>query len=66
MASTVIVLVVSLIGILAVGLVSMFATFHLAKRHGQRVKSVSLSLAHGFTAEFFPPEEEPQSGSQLN
>jgi hypothetical protein len=56
MASTILVLVTPLIvgaGHLVLWLVSFVATSRLAKRNGQRIKSMSKSLVHGFQVEFF-------------
>ncbi|MCA1707901.1 MAG: hypothetical protein LC808_33350 [Actinobacteria bacterium] len=61
MTGTLVVLVIGLIVPLLVRLVALAATFFLAKRNGQRLKSMSWSPVHGFTAEFFD-SEEPQSG----
>ena len=62
MTGTLLVLVVMLIIRLLVVLVALVAHFSLARRKGQCLKSMSWSLCHGYTAEFFPPEE-PQSGN---
>lgn len=61
MADTLIVLAITLVVALLVGLSALVATLFLAKRHGLRVKKISLSPVHGYTAEFFDPEE-PESG----
>jgi hypothetical protein len=47
---------------LLVWLGGLAATCFLAGRLGLRVKAMKWSPVHGFSAEFFPPEEEPQSG----
>lgn len=57
MASTVLVLVLMLICRLLGLLLVMVATSLLAKRSGQAVKSMSWSLRHGYTAEFFEPKD---------
>jgi hypothetical protein len=57
MASTLIVLVIMLICVSLAWLVVLAATFRLAKRNGQAVRSMSLSLRHGCTAEFFKKSE---------
>jgi hypothetical protein len=62
MTGTLIVLVITLIVYLLVELLALVATFFLAKRNGQRLKAMSWSPVHGYTAEFFPPEET-QSGT---
>lgn len=62
MAGTLIVLAITLIVVFLVGLGALVATHRLAKKHGLRLKSISISPVHGFTAEFFKPEE-PQSGN---
>ena len=56
MADTIIVLVLALISQLAVALIGLVATFKLAKRNGQSVKSMSFSLHRGYTAEFHEKE----------
>lgn len=61
MADTLIVLAITLVVALLSGLVAMVATLFLAKRHGLRLKKISLSPLHGYTAEFLDTEE-PQSG----
>ena len=57
MTGTLVVLVITLIVELLVVLVALAASFFLANRNGQRVKSMSWSPIHGYTAEFFEPEE---------
>ena len=61
MIGTLVVLVITLIAYLLVTLLALVATFFLAWRGGQHVKSMSWSPIHGYTAEFFQPEER-QSG----
>lgn len=61
MAGTLIVLAITLVIALLVGIGALVVTHHRAKRHGLRLKSISISPVHGYTAEFFEPEE-PQSG----
>jgi hypothetical protein len=63
MTGTLVVLVVTLVLHLVVKLLALVATFVLAKCSGQHVKSMSWTPVHGYTAEFFPPEGEPQSGN---
>ena len=53
MTSTVIVLVIVLISRLLIWIVALAATSQLAKRNGQKLKSMSWSFRHGYTAEFF-------------
>ena len=60
MTGTLVVLVVVLFVQLIVKLVALAATFLLAKRNGERLKSMSW-LLHGYTAEFHE-KPEPQSG----
>jgi hypothetical protein len=60
MAGTLVVLVITLTILLPVGLLTLVATSFLARRMGHRLKSVSISPVHGFTAEFLPPEEPPE------
>lgn len=55
-------LAITLVVPLLVGLGGLVATHRLAKKHGLRLKSISISPIHGYTAEFFEPEE-PQSGT---
>ena len=62
MAGTLIVLAITLVVALLAGVAGVVATHRLATRHGLRLKSISISPIHGYTAEFFPPEE-PQSGN---
>lgn len=62
MAGTLIVLATTLVVALLVGIAALVATHRLAKRHGMRLKSISISPVHGYTAEFFEPEE-PQRGN---
>ncbi len=57
MTGTLVVLVITLIIELLVVLVALAATFFLANRNGQRMKSMSWSPVHGYTAEFVAPEE---------
>jgi hypothetical protein len=52
MAGTCFVLVM-LLSTLLCAVIVLAATFSLARRNQQAVKKVSLSLRHGFTAEFF-------------
>jgi hypothetical protein len=58
MAGTIVVLVIMLVVRLLAPLVALAATFVLARWNGQRLKSMSWSPFRGYTAEFFPPEEE--------
>lgn len=62
MAGTLIVLAITLVVALLVGIGALVATHRLAKKCGLRLKSISISPVHGYTAEFFEPEE-PQSGN---
>ena len=55
------VLVTLLIIRLLVVHLALVVHFSLARRNGQRLKSLSISLVHGYTAEF--STEEPQSGN---
>jgi hypothetical protein len=52
MAGTILVLAMTLVVALAVGIGALVATLHLARRNGLRLKKISLSLLHGYTAEF--------------
>lgn len=61
MAGTLVVLVLVLVVRLLVALLALVATSRLARRNGQRVKSMSWSSLRGYTAEFFDIEG-PQSG----
>ena len=56
MASTVVVLVVLIVGPLG-WIPFLVAHFLLAKRYGQSLKSVSWSIFRGFTAEFYKDSE---------
>ena len=60
MASTLVVLVVMLLAQLGVTIIALAATFYLARRNDQRLKSMSWSL-RGYTAEFHDIKE-PRSG----
>ena len=51
-----VVLVVMLLAHLGVRIIALAATFHLARRNGQRLKSMSWSL-RGYTAEFHDIKE---------
>lgn len=53
MTSTVLVLVIALVCELPLFLIAMVAVAQLAKRNGQKLKLMSWSFRHGFTAEFF-------------
>jgi hypothetical protein len=57
MAGTIIVLVITLVVHLLVAVAAQVATFFLARRNGQHVKSTSWSPVHGFTAAFFEPKD---------
>ena len=61
MTGALVVLVVTLFAQLGVKVIALAATFFLARRNGQRLKSMSWSL-RGYTAEFHDIEE-PQSGN---
>lgn len=61
MAGTYVVLAIGLIGPLLRPLLALVATSRLARSNGQRLKSMSWSPLHGYTAEFFD-EENRQSG----
>lgn len=61
MSSTLVVLVVVLVAHLTVSILELAATLFLARRDGQRVKSMSWSLRE-YTAEFHDIKE-PQSGN---
>lgn len=61
MPGMLVVLVVMLLAHLGVRIIALAATFHLARRNGQRLKSMSWSL-RGYTAEFHDIKE-PQSGN---
>lgn len=61
MSSTFIVLVVVLLAHLSVSIVALAASLFLARRDGQRLKSMSWSLG-GYTAEFHDIKE-PKSGN---
>jgi hypothetical protein len=65
MADTLIVLAISLVVALLAGASALVATLYLTKRHGLRLKKISLSPIHGYTAEFFD-SEDPQSGNTTN
>jgi hypothetical protein len=56
MTSTVLVLVILLMCLLLACIVALAATFQLARRNGQAVKSMSFSPRHGITAVFFRPK----------
>jgi len=60
MSSTFIVLVVVLLAHRSVSILALAASLFLARRDGQRLKSMSWSL-RGYTAEFHDIKE-PQSG----
>lgn len=64
MTSTVLVLVIALVCELPLFLIALVAVAQLAKRNGQKLKLMSWSFRHGFTAEFFDSPKEPQSGIQ--
>ena len=60
MAGALVVLAATLIvgvGRLLLWLLSLAATSWLAKRNGVKLKSMSCSFVHGYTAEFFQSEE---------
>lgn len=61
MSSTLVVLVVGLLAYLSASILALAATLFLARREGQRLKSMSWSL-RGYTAEFHDIKE-PQSGN---
>jgi hypothetical protein len=57
MAGTDLVLVM-LLSTLLCPVIALAVTFSLARRNHQALKKMSLSLRHGFTAEFFPRQED--------
>ena len=61
MGGALVMLAITLVVALLVGIGALVATHRLAKKHWLRLKSVSISPVHGYTAEFFEPEE-PESG----
>lgn len=62
MADTLIVLAIPLVVALLAGPTALVATLVLARRHGLRLKKISISPVHGYTAEFLE-HEKPQSGN---
>ncbi|MGP8007750.1 MAG: hypothetical protein ACLP2J_12060 [Acidimicrobiales bacterium] len=63
MTSTVLVLVMMPISGLLTWIIALAATSRLAKRNGQALKSMSLSIRHGITAEFFKPTNSERNTS---
>jgi hypothetical protein len=61
MTSTVFVLVLVPICGLLTWIASLAATSWLAKRNGQALKSMGLSIRHGYTAEFFKPTDSERT-----
>ena len=57
MAGTLAVLALLLISRLLLPLLALVVTSLLARHSGQHLKSMSWSSVHGYTAEFFEPEE---------
>ena len=63
MAGTLVVLVLLLIVQVVFRIVLLAACSFIAKKNGQSLKSISVKLRTGFTAEFYPAENKAQTPS---
>lgn len=57
MLGTLLVLVIPLVALALIFLIVLLIAFILAGRNGQQLKSLSMSLTHGVTAEFYENSE---------